>query len=98
MAELLATAAKKVKGSKASKNQVLEATFAAFEASRKERTQWLVQSSRLNGDLFEWRAEGYGSNIEMIEKELRERNDIIWNVDMGKMVQGAIEDLEKRLN
>ncbi|MCJ1413698.1 hypothetical protein MMC32_000022 [Xylographa parallela] len=97
MAELLAHAATRVKSGKVSKNQALEATFAAFETARKERTQWLVQSSRMNGDLYEWRAEGYGSDIEKIEKELRESNEIVWNVDVRKMAKEAVDDLEKRI-
>ncbi|MCJ1281799.1 hypothetical protein MMC26_001122 [Xylographa opegraphella] len=96
MAELLAAAATNVKSGKVSKNQALEASFAAFEAARKERTQWLVQSSRLIGDLFEWRVKGIGSDVRKIEKELRDRDDIIWNVDVRQMAREAVEDLEKR--
>ncbi|MCJ1408397.1 hypothetical protein MMC19_002472 [Ptychographa xylographoides] len=99
MAELLAAAAARLKsGSKMSKKELLEATFASFEAARKERTQWLVQSSRLNGDLYEWRADGYGKDLQKIHKELKESNEKIWKVDVRAMGREAINILEKRIS
>ena len=99
LSELLATAAIKLKnGSNLGKNQLLEATFATFEAARKERTQWLVQSSRLLGDLYEWRAEGYGSNIEKIKEEVISRSQKIWDYDIKGAVEEAVAELKKRIS
>lgn len=99
LAELLAAAAIKLKDdSNVGKNQLLEAAFATFEAARKERAQWLVQSSRFTGDLYEWRAEGCGSNIEKIQEEVIARNEKIWNYDLKKAVEEALADLRERVS
>ena len=75
----------------------LEAVFATFDAQRRTRGQWLVQSSRRIGDCYEWRAEGIGKDFAKIEAEINERNGIIANVDMRKMCEEAREDLRTRL-
>ena len=76
----------------------LEAVFAAYDANRRKRTQWLVQSSRRTGDTYEWRTEGIGKDFGKIEKDLRERVDYIWNVDLDKDIQDAKADLGMRLS
>jgi salicylate hydroxylase len=76
----------------------LEAVFATFNDRRKERGQWLVQSSRRIGDCYEWRAEGVGRDFVKIEKEINERNGLIADVDVEKWCEEAREDLAKRLN
>lgn len=60
----------------------LEAVFAAFDAVRRERCQWLVQSSRRIGDCYEWRATGVGRDFKKIENEINERLSIISNIDI----------------
>lgn len=67
----------------------LEAAFQAFSDCRKERTQWLVQSSRRTGDLYEWRAEGVGDDVEKIHAECEERNGKIWNRQIDDMIAEA---------
>ena len=75
----------------------LEVAFATFDAQRRTRTQWLVQSSRRIGDCYEWRAQGVGKDFAKIEAEINERNGIIANVDMRRMCEEAKEDLRTRL-
>lgn len=75
----------------------LEAVFATFDAHRRSRGQWLVQSSRWIGDCYEWRAKGIGKDFKKIEAEINERNGIIANVDVRKMCEEANEDLRTRL-
>ena len=75
----------------------LGVAFATFNDRRKERGQWLVQSSRWIGDCYEWRAKGIGRNFAKIENEINDRNGIIANVDVEQMCAEAREDLEKRL-
>jgi salicylate hydroxylase len=75
----------------------LEAVFATFNDRRKERGQWLVQSSRWIGDCYEWRAKGIGRDFALIEKEINERNSHIADVDVLKWCEDAREDLERRL-
>ncbi|KIX92833.1 uncharacterized protein Z520_11496 [Fonsecaea multimorphosa CBS 102226] len=76
----------------------LDAVFATFTARRKERGQWLVQSSRWVGDCYEWRAEGIGRDFVKIESEINERNGIIANVDVEEMCREAKEELRRRLD
>ena len=64
--------------------------FKVFESIQKERGQWLVQSSRRVGDLYEWRAEGVGEDVSKIEEELRSRLNTIWKGDVAGAVQKAL--------
>lgn len=75
----------------------IEAVFTAFDACRRERGQWLVQSSRFIGDAYEWRAEGVGDDIKKIENEINRRNAIIGDVDIDKLCDDALVDLGKAL-
>lgn len=75
----------------------LGAVFATFDAQRRSRGQWLVQSSRWVGDCYEWRAKGIGKDFKKIEAEINERNGVIANIDMRKMCDEAKEDLSTRL-
>lgn len=75
----------------------LEAVFATFDAERRPRGHWLVQSSRWIGDCYEWRAEGIGRDFGKIEEEINRRNGIIANIDMEEMCEHAREELGKRL-
>ncbi|KAI1864391.1 uncharacterized protein JN550_008948 [Neoarthrinium moseri] len=75
----------------------LEAVFAAYDAARRERAQWLVRSSRFIGDSYEWRAEGVGKDFAKIEKEINERLSIIGDVDVAGFCRDARADLVKRL-
>lgn len=92
MAELLADERVRGRG-----REGVEAAFVAFDRCRREFTQWLVQSSRRTGDLYDWRAEGVGENIEHIAKECRERNGILWNGQISEMVEEAKKELGKVL-
>ncbi|KAF5018298.1 hypothetical protein F66182_9723 [Fusarium sp. NRRL 66182] len=74
----------------------LEAAFAAFDASRRERTQWLVQSSRFIGNAYEWRAEGVGRDFDKIEKEINERIAFISDIDIGKACERAKEIFKEK--
>ncbi|KAJ9196335.1 hypothetical protein DTO164E3_6391 [Paecilomyces variotii] len=76
----------------------LEAVFATFTAERKERGEFLVQSSRFMGDCYEWRAPGVGRDFAKIEAEINKRNGILSNVDVGKMCEHARSELGKRLD
>jgi salicylate hydroxylase len=72
--------------------------FEAYSKQRLERTQWLVQSSRRSGDLYEWRAEGVGTDIPKIEEECRWRDEKIWNGQVSEYIQEAKELFGKALN
>lgn len=73
----------------------LEAVFAAYDAIRRERDQWLVRSSRRAADVYEWRE--LGRDFDAIHKDMQERQEYIWGVDMEKQIEEARQDLRKRL-
>jgi salicylate hydroxylase len=76
----------------------LEAVFATFDAVRRPRGNWLVQSSRRIGDCYEWRAEGVGRDFEAIEAEINDRNSTIADVDCKDMCHQARRQLGERLS
>ncbi|KAJ0426555.1 hypothetical protein BJY00DRAFT_91792 [Aspergillus carlsbadensis] len=75
----------------------LEAALTTFDSSRRERTQWLVQSSRFIGDCYEWRADGVGNDFRKIEEAINHRNAIITDADVEKMCRDAKEALGEAL-
>ncbi len=76
----------------------IETLFATFDASRRERDQWLVQSSRRAADLYEWRLPGTGrEHFEAMRRDIEERQAICWNIDLDKAVMEARMDLRRRL-
>ena len=77
----------------------LEALFATFDAVRRPRGNWLVQSSRRIGDCYEWRAEGVGSDFSKMEEEINRRNDVIGgeDVDVSEMCKEARAKLREKL-
>ncbi|EMC92909.1 hypothetical protein BAUCODRAFT_266173 [Baudoinia panamericana UAMH 10762] len=88
MAELLADPAVAAAGHKG-----FRAAFQAFSDCRKERTQWLVQSSRKDGDVYEWRAEGVGRDVDKIYAECKASNDEIWNGQIDEMIADGRQSL-----
>lgn len=84
MAEVLADEAVK-------SGKDVEAVFSTFNDLRKERGQWLVQSSSRIGNVYEWRAEGVGSDFGKMEQEINQRNDVIGgdDVDVSEMCKQA---------
>ncbi|WVQ68032.1 uncharacterized protein L199_006238 [Kwoniella botswanensis] len=74
----------------------VEIAVKTFSQTRTERTQWLVRSSRRSGDLYEWRVEGIGKDIEKIQKECKESNEKIWNAQITEMVKEAKSVLDRK--
>lgn len=67
----------------------LEHAFAAFSNLRQKRGQFLVQSSRRMGDIYEWRAEGVGRDFGKAAAEIRERCAAIGDVSVREMCDEA---------
>lgn len=67
----------------------LRAAFHAFDQTRRERSQWLVNSSRRTGELYEWQADGVGHDIAKAADEIRERFEKIWQGDIKTMISDA---------
>ncbi|KAK7698875.1 hypothetical protein SLS64_012084 [Diaporthe eres] len=82
-----------IKGTK-----TLEKVFAAYDANRRDRTQWHVQSSRRAGNLAEYLTKDVGKDIVKLERELNERLNHIWNFDIEDSIREATKDLRRRLS
>lgn len=76
----------------------MDAVFAAFEASRRERDQWLVQSSRRAADVYEWRNADIGRDFDRMHRDMVERQAYVWEIDMDKEIEEARLDLKTRLD
>lgn len=72
------------------------AAFAVFNTCRKERGQWLVQSSRHIGDCYEWQGLGVDDDFAKIESEINLRNRMIAEVDVAGMCQSARDRFRMR--
>lgn len=73
----------------------LEHVFAQFDASRRERDQWLVQSSRRAADLYESRLEGM--DAEEMRRDIEARQEICWGFDIEGCMAEAKKGLRARL-
>ncbi|KAF5624806.1 salicylate 1-monooxygenase [Fusarium tjaetaba] len=72
----------------------IEAAFSAFDISRRERCQWVVEKSRRAGQLFERQTE-LGSDFGRIFEELKETLPTIWDYDIGEVIKTASIELDK---
>ncbi|KAK3994342.1 putative salicylate hydroxylase [Cladorrhinum sp. PSN332] len=73
----------------------LEAVFAQFDSSRRERDQWLVQSSRRAADLYELRLEGM--RLDEMKKDIEERQEVCWGFNVEEAIAQAKMGLKERL-
>ena len=74
-------------------HRLVEAAFAAFNESRIERTQWLVSSSRVIGNLYQYRDPECGSDPWKIKAKIVPRFRQIWNADIAHMMSEAAADM-----
>lgn len=61
----------------------LECAFAAYDAVRRPRTQRLVASSRILGEIYNFEDEGIGDNMGAMREYLAHAWDWIWNEDLN---------------
>jgi salicylate hydroxylase len=73
------------------KTLALQAAFAAFTAVRRERSQWLVQSSREACEIYEWNDCHCGSDMDKGYEEIKRRSHKIWYFD----IEGMLKQLEQ---
>lgn len=71
------------------KAETVRTMLKAYNKARYERTQWLVHSSRMVGELFEWQDAHCGSDAENFRGEIEWRSHRIWDYDVEKMVTEA---------
>lgn len=62
---------------------------------RYERSQWLVDSSRIIGDVYEWRDPECGSNHKKIAHEIYTRSHKVWDYDVDAMVENALDQFRR---
>jgi len=75
----------------------LKDVFSVFDASRRERDQWLVLSSRRAADLYEWRLPNTGKeHFETMRQDIERRQAICWGADLDEMVMKARANLRSR--
>ena len=75
----------------------LAAALRSYSNIRTPRTQWLVQSSRQVGDMYQWRSELTGRDPVRMKEEFLQRQRKIWDFDPTEMVEGARVELGKQL-
>ncbi|KAL2873683.1 hypothetical protein SGCOL_011166 [Colletotrichum sp. CLE4] len=75
----------------------VEAAFAAFDASRRERGQWLIRESRRAGELYDLRTE-HGRDFDKLREEVYSQAEELWNFDLEGNIRDALEDMGRRLN
>ncbi|KAJ4128744.1 hypothetical protein NW765_013135 [Fusarium oxysporum] len=71
----------------------IEAAFSAFDRSRRERAQWVVQKSRRAGQLYEQQTE-IGGDFSRMSEELRETLSTIWEYNTEEAIKAALVELD----
>lgn len=75
----------------ADRSTAVRAALQVYNNVRYERTQWLVQSSRMIGDVYEFMHPECGQDHEKIAHEIYTRSHKIWDYDVDAMVQDALD-------
>jgi salicylate hydroxylase len=97
LAELLDLAWSRLEeqSTRVSRTETLIKVLEVFDAVRRERTQWLVQSSRESVELYEWRDRLCKRDPSKLKEQILWRNHKIWRVDIEDMVAEANRKLEE---
>ena len=80
-----------------SKHQAISMAFETFSAVRKERSQWLVDSSRTVCEVYQWNDALTGADPEKCFKEIESRAHRIWHLDIEEMLGETRDGFEKKL-
>lgn len=81
------------------KGQALSVAFDTFNAIRRPRTQWLVNSSRRVCDLYqqpEWADPVQRVEAEACFEEIKDRSLKIWHFDYDSMLKQTVLEYERR--
>lgn len=73
---------------------LLRATFRAYNKVRLARAQWLVDTSRFVGRMYEWQDPVVGNDLEKVAQEIDWRSKRIWYYDIDDMVKEAQQALD----
>ncbi|PTB68116.1 FAD/NAD(P)-binding domain-containing protein [Trichoderma citrinoviride] len=80
----------------ASKHKSLEAAFRAYDSARRERSQWLVTSSRHIGVSAQWRDPEIGGDLDLYAKDFTERLHKLMNYDWKDALMRATDEFERQ--
>ncbi|KAL2167890.1 hypothetical protein VTG60DRAFT_677 [Thermothelomyces hinnuleus] len=87
LATVLEQAIETLKRSSISKTAVLTAAFRAYDAARRERSTWLVRSSREVCETYEWNNPECGSDPGKCLNDIEWRAHKIWYFDIEGMIR-----------
>jgi salicylate hydroxylase len=76
----------------------VRAALNAYSHVRKERSQWVAESSRVIGQVLEWRYPETMRDWEKCQAELTWRSHRIWHWDQQAMLREAQAEFEKLLS
>jgi salicylate hydroxylase len=98
LSAVLQMAAQKVEEcSGRNKADIIRIAFETYTAIRFERAQWLVKSSRVVGNLYEWQDPRVKDDADKCHAEAYWRSHHIWDYNIDAMMDNTIEELKQRL-
>ena len=72
-----------------SRRSTVERAFNAYSETRKERSQWLVRSSREMGEMYQWRYGPTGRDYQRCHDKLEQASRKLWDFSVERMVADA---------
>ena len=97
---VLDLAAKRVDATKCDpkgKAALITTAFETYDAVRRERAQWLVESSRIIGNFYEWQDNEVGPDASICHDEVYWRSHRIWDYDIDTMMRETAKVFEVRV-
>ncbi|RAL06628.1 FAD/NAD(P)-binding domain-containing protein [Aspergillus homomorphus CBS 101889] len=73
---------------------LLSAALATYDHIRLDRTQWLMQTSRFVGEMYEWQ---HSRDPAQICHEIDSRSSKIWSYNIDEMIRQTRQDFTRRL-
>lgn len=81
----------------ASSPRSLQVALQVYNNSRYERSQWIVQSSRIIGDVYEFMDPECAGDHNKIASAIYSRSHKIWDYDVDAMVKDATEQFNRQI-
>lgn len=69
----------------------------AYDAARRERGHFLVNASRELGMIYDWQGK-HGDDMKKIEKQLKDMQKVLFEVNVSEMCNAAVADAAARLS
>ncbi|KAH8745543.1 hypothetical protein F5883DRAFT_438798 [Diaporthe sp. PMI_573] len=92
-----AAAALKKGGGNVSKAKALTVAFEAYDSVHRERAQWLVRSSRRQGELVKWLVPEIGKFWSKMQEDTAGRSEQLVYLDVEGMIRQAKDEFARRL-